>query len=152
MTGHRDPAMLGSTGVGAVSSLGSPARNAHASAGTSVQVLVVDDVSDTRFVLRSLLEPLGYEVVEASCGADAIDVCRDGLVDLVLLDLAMPGLDGNGVLAVLKRDSALSDIPVIVLTADDTADRRVKVLELGAHDHITKPFDTQEVQARVGAA
>jgi len=89
MTGHRDPAMLGSTGVGAVSSLGSPARNAHASAGTSVQVLVVDDVSDTRFVLRSLLEPLGYEVVEASCGADANTQIREHVMARVIVDLSV---------------------------------------------------------------
>jgi diguanylate cyclase (GGDEF)-like protein len=105
-----------------------------------------------RAVLRRQLEADGHTVVEAVDGEEAIIACREYSPDVVLLDVEMPVLDGHGTLERLKSDPDLKDIPVVFLTGRvDTADV-VTGLRLGAHDYLRKPFEANELMARVSAA
>ena len=98
------------------------------------------------------LETDGHTVVEAVNGAEAIDACREYRPDVILLDVEMPVLDGHATLERLKADPMLKDIPVVFLTGRvDTADV-VNGLRLGAHDYLRKPFEANELMARVSAA
>jgi diguanylate cyclase (GGDEF)-like protein len=115
-------------------------------------ILVADDSMVVRAVLRRQLETDGHTVVEAVNGEEAIDACREYHPDVVLLDVEMPVLDGHATLARLKADPQLKDIPVVFLTGRvDTADV-VNGLRLGAHDYLRKPFEANELMARVSAA
>lgn len=115
-------------------------------------VLVAEDSSVIRAVLRQQLEEQGYRVVEADDGHAALAACRSALPDAVLLDIEMPGLDGHQVLAALKADSALADVPVVFLTGRNSTEDVVEGLRLGAHDYLRKPFEGSELLARVSAA
>jgi diguanylate cyclase (GGDEF)-like protein len=118
----------------------------------SPAVVVAEDSSVVRAVLRRDLEAHGYTIIEADDGNAALRACRSARPDAVLLDIEMPGLDGHQVLAGLKGDPELSDIPVVFLTGrTDTADI-VEGLRLGAHDYLKKPFEVSELIARVSAA
>ena len=108
------------------------------------QVLVVDDQELNRDVLGAVLEE-EYDVIYASDGVEALEAIRENIdsLSLVMLDIFMPNMDGFEVLSRMKADPAMENIPVIVLTADKTAE--LKALRLGAADFITKPFDLHEV-------
>ena len=115
-------------------------------------ILVADDSMVVRAVLRRQLEADGHTVVEAVDGEDAITACREHRPDVVLLDVEMPVLDGHSTLERLKADPDLKDIPVVFLTGRvDTADVGTG-LRLGAHDYLRKPFEANELMARVSAA
>ncbi len=115
-------------------------------------ILVADDSLVVRAVLRRQLEADGHHVIEATDGEEAIIACREHRPDVVLLDVEMPVLDGHATLARLKADEDLRDIPVVFLTGRvDTADV-VTGLRLGAHDYLRKPFEANELMARVSAA
>ena len=115
-------------------------------------ILVADNSMVVRAVLRRQLEADGHTVVEAVDGEEAIIACREYSPDVVLLDVEMPVLDGHGTLERLKSDPDLKDIPVVFLTGRvDTADV-VTGLRLGAHDYLRKPFEANELMARVSAA
>lgn len=109
-------------------------------------VLVVDDEPMVREVLTQYLARDGFEVVEASDGAAALDAFERSSIDLVLLDLMLPEVHG---LEVLRRLRATADVPVILLTALGDERDRVAGLELGADDYVVKPFSPREVAARV---
>ncbi len=118
----------------------------------SATILVADDSMVVRAVLRRQLEADGHTVVEAVDGAEALRACREVRPDVVLLDVEMPVLDGHATLERLKADPELRDIPVVFLTGRvDTADV-VTGLRLGAHDYLRKPFESNELMARVSAA
>lgn len=110
---------------------------------------MVDDAPVNRRVLRSILRQAQAEVLEAEDGEAALALCREQRPALVLLDVLMPGLDGFAVCERLKADPATAEIPVIFLSALDRPDDKVRGLELGAADYVTKPFDPAEVLARV---
>ncbi len=111
-------------------------------------ILVVDDTEANIDVLLDALDET-YEVKVALDGATALEQCREGPPDLILLDIMMPGMDGYEVFRRLQQEEALSEVPVIFVTAlNDPVDER-KGLELGAVDYITKPFNPSVVQARV---
>jgi len=112
------------------------------------QILVVDDEERMVRFIRLNLEHDGFRVVEAFNGAQAIDKVRSNLPDLVLLDVMMPDIDGFEVLKIIRE---VTTIPVIMLTAKGEEDDRVRGLELGADDYITKPFSTRELVSRVRA-
>ena len=115
-------------------------------------ILVADDSMVVRAVLRRQLEADGHTVVEAVDGEEALRACREVRPDVVLLDVEMPVLDGHATLERLKADDDLKDIPVVFLTGRvDTADV-VTGLRLGAHDYLRKPFEANELMARVSAA
>src|SRR3954471_15063177 len=113
-------------------------------------VLIVDDNEDNRFTLSMRLESCGYSnLVTAENGREALEKMRSGPVDLVLLDIMMPELDGYGVLAEMRDDVALRDIPVVMISALEDINSVVKCIELGATDYLTKPFNPVLLKARV---
>lgn len=111
-------------------------------------ILVVDDEERMARFIRLNLEHDGFQVVEAYKGMQAMQVFRDSLPDMVLLDVMLPDIDGFEVLGMLRE---ISSVPVIMLTAKGEEDDRVKGLELGADDYITKPFSPRELVSRVRA-
>jgi diguanylate cyclase (GGDEF)-like protein len=122
------------------------------SCSMAARVLVVEDDEATRGALRALLDDAGYTCDEASDGERAVAAMRDALFDLVVLDLGLPGMSGADVHRRLRRDPRTRFLPIVFLTAH--TDRQVKLAELeaGAEDFITKPYDADELLARVGAA
>jgi len=113
------------------------------------RILTVDDEPLLRMNLRAFLEDQGYQVLEAGDGATALEVCSTQAPDLVLLDINMPGLDGFQVCERLRAEPASRDLPVIFLTAlPGTADK-VRAFQAGGVDYLTKPFQFEEVEARV---
>ena len=115
-------------------------------------VLVVDDSLVIRSVVRGWLEDQEYHVDEVEDGEAAIEHCLATPPDVVLLDIEMPGLDGHQVLARLKSEPAVKDIPVVFLTNHTSMEAVLKGLRGGAHDYLSKPFEPAELVARVGAA
>jgi diguanylate cyclase (GGDEF)-like protein len=115
-------------------------------------ILVAEDSLVIRAVVRGQLEDEGYLVVEASDGETALAQCAAVYPDAVLLDIEMPGLNGHEVLARLKADPALADIPVVFLTGRTGTVDMVQGLRAGAHDYLRKPFEQAELIARVGGA
>jgi len=114
----------------------------------SAEVLVVEDEDDVRRLVRVLLERAGHSVVEAANGLEALRRLEDDAPDLVVLDVAMPELDGW---QTLERIRDLSDVPVLMLTARAGELDKVRGLRGGADDYVTKPFGRQELLARVEA-
>ncbi|MEO1132889.1 MAG: response regulator transcription factor [Cyanobacteria bacterium J06639_1] len=113
---------------------------------TKERILVVDDEASIRRILETRLSMIGYDVVTASDGEEALDAFHHQDPDLVVLDVMMPKLDGYGVCQELRKES---DIPIIMLTAlGDVADR-ITGLELGADDYVVKPFSPKELEARI---
>lgn len=111
------------------------------------RITVVEDETAIRELIRLNLELAGYEVQEAKDGLEGLNLIRNGSTDLVLLDIMMPKMDGYTLLEELKKNN----IAVICLTAKDSVRDKVKGLELGADDYMTKPFDSMELLARVKA-
>jgi class 3 adenylate cyclase len=114
-------------------------------------ILIVDDNEENRDMLARRLTRLGYEVVQAESGSQGLERLKAKPVDLVLLDLLMPGMNGYQVLEQMRADAALRDIPVIVLSALDMMESVVKCVEMGAQDYLPKPFDPVLLRARIGA-
>ena len=116
--------------------------------GRKRRILVVDDEPRMIHFIRLNLEHDGFEVSEAASGSQALAQLRDRLPDLVLLDVMMPDLDGFATLEMIRE---ISTVPVIMLTAKGEEDDRVRGLELGADDYVTKPFSPRELVSRVRA-
>ena len=115
---------------------------------TGGRVLVVEDDADIADVLRRSLRAEGHEVRSAADGVEALHAAAEFMPDLVILDLGLPKLDG---VEVMKRIRIDSDVPILILTArSDTADR-VEGLDTGADDYLVKPFERQELLARIRA-
>lgn len=112
------------------------------------RVLVVDDERPTRRLLRLYLEREDYTVLEADNGLDGLSLLRQGGIDVALVDVMLPGLDG---FELVRRIRGESDVPIILLTARGEETKRVTGLEIGADDYVVKPFSMPEVIARVGA-
>ncbi len=112
-------------------------------------ILIVDDVPKNIQVLGSILRPLNYKVEFAMNGKQALDWARKRVFDLVLLDIMMPEISGYEVCEQIRRMESYNDTPVIFLTAKTDNDSVVKGFELGAQDYVTKPFETNELLARV---
>jgi len=111
-------------------------------------ILVVDDEPRMTRFIRMNLELEGYHVIEAHDGIQALDKVRTELPDLVILDVMMPELDGFETLRTLRE---ISNVPVIMLTVRDEEEDKVRGLELGADDYVTKPFSARELASRVRA-
>ncbi len=116
------------------------------------RVLVVDDITANRLMLRELLEPGGNEVVEATNGITALELAVTQSPDVVLLDVQMPGLDGFEVCRRLKANEATAAIPVVLVTVLDARADRITGIRAGASDFLTKPVDRTELVLRVGNA
>jgi two-component system response regulator RegX3 len=115
----------------------------------SSRILVADDEPHIREVVRAYLEREGYEVLEAADGETALEHGRTAGLDLLVLDVMLPGRSGFDVLRALRSEG--SSVGVLMLTARDDVIDRVAGLELGADDYVVKPFEPREVVARVGA-
>jgi two-component system, OmpR family, phosphate regulon response regulator PhoB len=115
------------------------------------RILVVEDERDIAALVAYHLTKEGYRVRTAEGGMEALEAVNMERPDLILLDLMLPGFSGYEVLSDLRRRSELNEIPVIVLTARRDEPDRVRGLELGADDYVTKPFSPRELVLRVGA-
>jgi diguanylate cyclase (GGDEF)-like protein len=118
----------------------------------AAHVLVVEDDAATRGALRALLDDAGYVTDEVSDGELAVAAMRDARFDLVLLDLGLPGMSGADVHRHLRQDPRTRFLPIVFLTAHSDRQAKLAELEAGAEDFITKPYDAEELLARVGAA
>jgi adenylate cyclase len=123
-----------------------------ASARSAGTILIADDNRVNRLLLARGLEHEGHTVVFAEHGAEALELLRAGHFDLMLLDVLMPELDGYGVLAELKDDPHLRDIPVIVTSSLDELDSVVRCLEMGAEDYLAKPVNPVLLTARINSS
>ncbi len=112
-------------------------------------VLVVDDEDSIRRTLEINLRARGFEVLPATNGSDAIAIAVEMLPDAVLLDLGLPDMSGHEVITTLRRTS---DVPIVVISARDAEHQKVRALDAGADDYITKPFGMEELLARLRAA
>jgi len=116
--------------------------------GRTSRILVIEDDTRTRRLERFILEEEGFEVVEAQTGEKGLEALEEGGADLVLLDIGLPGIDG---FAVCQRIREFSPVPVIMVTAEDRDEDKVRGLEIGADDYVTKPFSVVVLPARVRA-
>jgi adenylate cyclase len=115
-----------------------------------ITVLAVDDQPANLRLLEAVLTPRGYHVRTAGSGAEALDVLAEADVDLVLLDIVMPDMDGYQVCRAIRADERLAFLPVVMITASDKQER-LAALEAGADDFVAKPFDKAELLARVAS-
>lgn len=113
------------------------------------KIMIVDDEMATLLPLKRSLEAQGYIVIEAYDGYQAIEKSKTEKPELIVLDLMLPGIDGFEVCARLKKDEITGKIPVIMLTAKDEVRDKVEGLEMGADDYVTKPFNLNELKARI---
>jgi two-component system KDP operon response regulator KdpE len=116
---------------------------------TSGTILAVDDEPQIRRVLRTTLTAQGYTIIEAKSGEEALEAVRRERVDLVLLDLNLPGISG---LETCREIRASSDVPIIMLTVHNAEADKVQALDAGADDYVVKPFGSDELMARIRAA
>jgi len=112
----------------------------------SKRVLVIDDEQAIRRLLKAGLEPAGYTVLEAKSGEEGISEAASQRPELIILDLGLPDLSGA---KVLKRIREWSQVPVLILTVQDSEDDKVALLDAGADDYLTKPFGVPELLARL---
>lgn len=113
------------------------------------RILVVDDIPLNVKLLADVLTVKGYDVATAASGQEALDKIRGGAIDLVLLDVMMPGLNGYEVCRAIREDARIALLPVVMVTALDAKEERVKGLESGADDFLSKPVNQPELLARV---
>lgn len=116
----------------------------------SGNLLIVDDERSIRLSLRTILANFGFVIVEAARGEEALALVRAAQFDAVLLDINMPGMGGIEVCRIMRRTSPR--LPIVMLTVQDSEDRKVEALDAGADDYITKPFQLRELTARLRAA
>jgi two-component system, sensor histidine kinase and response regulator len=114
-----------------------------------INILVVDDNSENLKVVSTFLKEKGYQMALALDGPSALKVLSGAKIDLILLDIMMPDMDGFEVCIKIKENKALQDIPIIFLTAKNDTDDIVKGFQLGGVDYITKPFRKEELYARI---
>lgn len=113
------------------------------------RILIVDDEVHIRRLLEGTLARGGYNTFEATTATEALEEARGGKPDAILLDLGLPDRDGLEIIQLLR---GLGPAPIIVVSARDATDQKVAALDLGAHDYVTKPFDSEEVLARLRAS
>jgi len=126
-------------------------RPLHGTKQNKQRILVIDDESDIIELLSYNLAKEGFEVSSALDGEEALKKIREGVFDLIILDLMLPGLQGVELCRILRNDSKTKDLSVIMLTAKGEEVDRILGLETGADDYITKPFSPRELIARIKA-
>jgi adenylate cyclase len=128
------------------------AKEANLAAVQPSRILVVDDNASNRDLLSRRLQRQGHTVLQAEDGTIALALVEKEALDLVLLDLMMPGISGYDVLTLLKRNPRSQEIPVIMISALNELDSIVRCIEAGADDYLAKPFDPTLLRARVGSS
>lgn len=126
------------------------AAPAHGTAGATI--LVVDDAPPNVKLLRLILKDAGYRVLEAGSGPEALETMRREKPDAMVLDVRMPGMTGFEVCEAVRRDPEFSTLPVIMVTALSLPEERIRGIEAGATDFISKPFNRKELLARLQAS
>ena len=116
------------------------------------RILVVDDEPQIRRVMRAALTATGYEVSDARSGEEAVEKLGDERFDLILLDVNLPGMSGMDACRVIRRETLVPDVPIIMLTVRNAEKDIVEALDAGADDYVVKPFGTPELLARIRAA
>lgn len=114
-----------------------------------LRILIIDDVETNRFVLRNIITDMGYQPVLAENGKQGLKIMERIVPDLILLDVAMPEMDGFEFADIIKKDIKTRDIPIIFISAFDAAQDIVKGFEAGGADYVTKPFIQEVVKSRV---
>jgi len=114
-----------------------------------VTILIADDEPTNRFIIKSFLKQEGYNILEAKNGFEAIELAKNNNIDVILMDAMMPEMDGFEAIKEIKKIEILQNIPILMITALDTKDDKVKAFESGANDFITKPVDKDELLLRV---
>lgn len=110
-------------------------------------VMVVEDFEDNRFMMRRLLEMSGYHVLEAVNGEEAVELAKRELPGLILMDLSLPHLDGLAATRRIRQHPKLRNVPIVAVSAHDTADFHADALAAGCNDYVTKPIDFDQLEA-----
>jgi len=113
------------------------------------RILCVDDDSGILSFFEEALVPNGYEVILSDNGRDAWECIKKHSIDLVLLDIVMPGISGYDVCKKIREDKKYENIPVVMVTALQSTEDRIKSIDMGAADFITKPFDYEDILSRI---
>jgi two-component system chemotaxis response regulator CheY len=115
-----------------------------------VRALVIDDSAVTRGIIKQILNPMGFEVFEAGDGREGLDRVRElGGLDLILLDWNMPGMDGIQFLRMLRTQTALASLPVMMVSSNNEAENIAASLDAGANEYIMKPFTEDVMRAKL---
>ncbi len=109
--------------------------------GAGLTVLVVEDFEDNRFMMRRLLEMSGYRVIEAVNGKQAVEAAISERPDLILMDLSLPMLDGLAATRRIREAEGLGRVPIVAVSAHDSADFHTEALAAGCNEYVTKPID-----------
>lgn len=115
--------------------------------GTLATIMVVEDFEDNRFMMRRLLEMSGYHVLEAVNGEEAVEIARRERPNLILMDLSLPLLDGLAATRRIRQEESLREVPIVAVSAHDTADFHAEALAAGCNDYVTKPIDFDQLEA-----
>jgi CheY-like chemotaxis protein len=115
--------------------------------GVPPMVMVVEDFEDNRFMMRRLLEMSGYRVLEAINGEEAVELAHREKPQLILMDLSLPQLDGLAATRRIRQHADLRDVPIVAVSAHDTADFHADALAAGCNDYVTKPIDFDQLEA-----
>jgi CheY-like chemotaxis protein len=110
-------------------------------------VMVVEDFEDNRFMMRRLLEMSGYRVLEAINGEEAVELAHRERPQLILMDLSLPQLDGLAATRRIRQHAELREVPIVAVSAHDTADFHADALAAGCNDYVTKPIDFDQLEA-----
>ena len=116
---------------------------------TSRTIMVVEDYDDTRLLLKKVLEGLGYGVLEASNGQEAVDIAEREHPDLILMDLDLPILDGIAATQRIRQHSGLESVPIVAVTAYPMSYTHVKAFAKGCNEYMPKPIDMTELETVV---
>jgi CheY-like chemotaxis protein len=119
--------------------------------GEVVTVLLVEDTEDNRLMMRRLLEMSGFRVVEALNGREAVEVAAYVKPDLILMDLSLPYVDGLAATRQIRRLPGLSNVPIVAVSAHDTADFHSQALDAGCDAYVTKPVHYPELEELVNS-
>jgi len=117
----------------------------------ATKVLVVDDEEDYRLIIKDVLDGAGYEVRTAEHGEAGLEVAKEFTPEVILVDWMMPRMDGETFVQTIRRDDAHKETPIIMLTVKQTADDELEALHFGVDDFIIKPFQPEDLLARMRA-
>ena len=119
--------------------------------GTHLTIMVVDDNADLREMLRYMVERLGYRVVEAENGLEAVAIARHRCPDLVLMDLSMPVMDGLAATRLLREIEAMYHVPIVAISANRREQSQAEALAAGCNEYLTKPVNFHQLHSLLGA-